>query len=260
MSNMKKWRVCGATICILLAMMLSVGCANNQDNGSVVSYCAKEETDENRIYFNYPQLQDDVDDADEINALIVDFVKFTLQDLQAGDGFAGNLWDSYERYDWNNNDYTSCAIDMDYEVMRNDANYLSVVFEGLCNYKFAAHPTDRFFAVTIDRRSNVVVGIDDLYRVEDDFIKAFQSDDHIRAGFAKKFSTPLEGFSDTFIEDVWGFSGIGDLENFLSPDEGYRTPFFLTEEAVGISVTMPFAMGDHFEVLVDCDELQPFEK
>ena len=148
-------------------------------------------------------------------------------------------------------------MDISYSITRNDFDCFSVTFEGDFNHKNAAHPSHLFYSLTIDKINERMIFIDDLYRIDDDFIKIFQSKDNIREGLAKRFQTLPEDISDDFVEDVMKyFSDTNEIKKYFTQNDGYSYPFFLTDEAVGVSISIPHAMGDHFEILICYDELE----
>ena len=275
MNNSKIYLIISFMMSIFLMITVSFGCADNmiirEDdsdksviniNENVLSFCAKEETKENRIYFKYPQLQEFTENNEEINALIVGFVESTLQNWLDGD-FKGDLKGTYDRLDWNTDNYMFNAIDIDYKIMRNDSDYFSIIFEGLCNSKFAAHPTHCFIPITIDKTSKKLITINDLYHINDDFINIFRKEvnKQIREGLAIRLQILPEDIPDDTIECI--LESFNDVElyaikeNFIQ-NSGHDYKFFLTNETLGISISIPFVMGDHFEININYDELQQF--
>ena len=85
--------------------------------------------------------------------------------------FKGNLVDYPERWEWNNDEYMFQAMDINYQVVKNDSRYFSVIFEGLYNHKNAAHPINYFNSLTIDLNEKKVVTLYDLYNIDMEFVK-----------------------------------------------------------------------------------------
>ena len=269
-----KVRVVSFILIIILVLPQFSGCAEYQDqtndpsesitdNITLISYCAKEKTEENRIFFNYPQFQDTTDNANKLNDLIVEFVKNALQILDGG--FNGNLKDSPENWEWNEDEYTLQVMDIDYKITRNDANYFSVAFEGLFHHIKTPHPMDRVITLTIDKIDEKVIFIDDLYRIDDDFIKFFQRmiNERVREGLAQRFQALPDEIPDDIVEyilDSFSDEKLHEIKEYFISNHGYSYPFFLTDEAVGISISIPFAMGSHFEIMISYDELADYLK
>ena len=212
----KKRLIFNSIIGIFLILTLLSGCIENKkikddsntgmiDNrANLISYCAKEKTQENRIYFNYPQFMETVTNANTLNELIEANVTDALYEL-CGEDFKGNFKDSPENLNWKNEDYIYHAIDIDYKIMRNDLDYFSVIFTGLCNYKTAAHPIHYFSSLSIDVNKCEIVTLSDLYVVDSDFtntvIDIFK--DQIKEGLTEQTGTLLEDIP-VFVETVMG--------------------------------------------------------
>jgi len=267
LKNLKK-QLFISILSIFFVLTLFSGCAEYHgqtndpaesisDNIGIVSYCAKETSEENHFIFNYPQFKATVPNAETINLLIVEFVE---KALQVSDGeFKGNIKDSVESWEWDENEYTLAAMDISYNITRNDSDYFSVTFEGDFNNKKAAHPGQFFYALTIDKNDEKIIFVDDLYHIDDAFVKIFQRKDKIREGLEKKYQALPEDISDDFIEDVMGyFTNTNEIKECFTKNNEYSYPFFLTDEAVGISISIPHVIGDHFEILISYEELQQF--
>ncbi|MCL2654629.1 MAG: hypothetical protein FWD65_02895 [Coriobacteriia bacterium] len=273
MKYFREYHLLRLSITLALITLLLSGCAGNQKQTSslgravsggfdVVSYCAKEETAKNRIYFNYPQFQETTPDADKLNGLITGFVKNALQICNGGGGFKGNLKDTSESWKWDEDGYSVLALDVDYKITRNDSDYLSVTFEGEFNHKRLPHPTNYFNALVIDIRKCELVSLLDLYNVDDDFLKMLRSEfskqiirdpkyNEINANERKM----LQGSFDDYTDDY--------LRKLLGPEDAYPKLYqrmFLTSDMVGVSMPLSHVVGDHFEVMISYDELSSFER
>ena len=259
----------------LLLLILFFGCAEYQNQTSnpntnitdntenIISYCAKEKSKENRVFFNYPQFKETTPNANELNGLILGFVKDALQRLERG--FGGNLKDYPEDWGWNwaEPEYTHNAMNISYNITRNDSNYLSVTFEGWFHHIKAAYPSHLFYSLTIDKVNVKIIFIDDLYCIDDDFIEFFQSNinELVREGLARKFQILPDDISDDVVKIILEASNnnnFSEIKGKLTSNGEYSYPFFLTDEAVGISISIPHVMGDHFEILISYDELSKY--
>lgn len=125
---------------------------------------------------------------------------------------------------------------------------LSIVFEGLYNDRTAAHPIHLFFALNIEPKSGETVAFSDRYAIDDALYETF-------AACAERDIT--ENAGGTWPEGWGTFSDtICDKDSFLN---GMRTSLdfsvFFAEEGVGISYPVPYALGDHMEVILPYDAL-----
>lgn len=255
---------------IILSTFLLSSCTENRtenSDGSIlkkshfISYCAKEENEENRIYFNYPQFQETVANADDFNILILGFVESALQDMYRGE-FKGNLKDSPETWTWDNNSYTLQAMNINYEIKRNDFDYLSVTFEGVYNDKLAAHPINYFNSFTIALNEKKLVSLSDLYRVDIEFAELVQMKfkEEVRMGLAEKMGISINEIPESVEESLPFQNGKSFLEYLQHTDKNkdYGFHSFLTDTALGISVPLGYALGDHFEMIIPYDILKAF--
>ena len=274
LKNFKKSLFFSLLIYVLLLSMLLSGCVDNEseinspsemptDNAeNFISYCAKEKSEENRIFFNYPQFEEMAINANELNEIIVGFIESALTGL-CGGGFKGNLKDTPENWEWNNYEYTDWAMKIDYSIVRNDAEYFSVTFEGLANYRTAAHPINYFNSLTIDMKNGRAVALGDIYRIDDDFMKFFleKVNEQAHEGVARRHQTSPENIPEEIVKQVLASFSDGVLnsykERFIDGNGDGRS-FFLTDEAVGISIPTAFVMGDYFEIYIDLEEIEPY--
>ena len=254
-------------VCSVMVIFLNCGCTDIRnlihdsreiketmaDNAVVITYCAKEKTKENRVYFNYPQFQETTNNTTKINELIVEFIESELMKI-CDRGFKGHLKGSPENWIWNEDDYTFQAIDIDYQVTRNDSYFFSVIFEGMSNQKMSAHPHHYFNSLIIDLKNKQTTTLKEIYCIDDTFVtivrKAFK--EQIRANLAEKYGTQPEDIPVDFeneLDYVSNYNIQQALKSDGSDDYGYSC--FLTEDAVGISMPVAYTKGDHWEIFID---------
>jgi len=260
---------------ILLALAFLFSCTekplqNGNSNGSAtdntdfVSYCAKEKTSKNQIYFNYPQFKETVVNAEELNDIIEASVVSFLQGLLRED-FMGSLKQMPEDWIWDNNNYTLWAMRVDYRIVRYDNDYVSVVFEGLCNNREDMRPIHFFSSITINLEKCELVVLSDLYRIDMDFAEMVQKEfkEQIRAGLAEKTGASIDDI-DERVEEAFPWV---DSESLLKILQQTKTSgsehgfyFFLTDTSLGISIPLNYVLGSHYEILIPYDELVLFMK
>jgi len=250
---------------ILLVIALLSGCAedqsktnySNESTNDFVSFCAKEKSEENRIFFNYPQFKETVPNADILNQLIVEFVENALQRNDEA-AFKGNLKDYPETWEWNENEYTLLAMDINYNITRNDSNYFSVTFEGDFHHKFAAHPLNYFDSLIVDVKKCKRITLSSIYHINASFVTLVRDTfkDQIRSVIAEK----IEGLPEEIPEWVEEHLDLHDDAFLLEVLQQSKYRSFLTDKGLGISVPFGRAMGDHFEILISYDVLQQYEK
>ena len=271
MKFFKEHLILNSIIIVLLLLFLS-GCTENQkdissivsgenaiDTSGIISCCAKEESEEKLVYFNFPQLKETTYKANEINKLITEFVLSTLY----FDDFNITIEDFSETWNWDNDDYKTMAMKIDYRIVRNDPIYFSVVFEGMTNYKVAAHPNHNFYSLTIDIEKNRIVKLSDLYNINMNFVQLIRKEfkEQSRLRFAEKTGTLSEEVAE-YVEDLLSDYADMDLLNWLcladTIDSGFYS--FLTDMELGISIPLSFAMGNHIEIMISYDKLKEYIK
>lgn len=244
-------------ICFGLVAALFCGCnkisnetsSSTSENNNTISYCAKEESAENRIYFHYPQLEETTENAEKVNVQITSFVQDEFQNWFDG-SFSGEMKASPEEWVWDNDVYTDCAMKVEYTIVRNDADYFSVTFDGLYNHKRTPHPTNYFQALTIDKHTGEFISMSDLYTVNSDLVQLIQA--KIPEQFAEKYGETSEEITQA-AEYVQNALNEDDMR-----DDEY--PIFMTGKELGISISLIYALGDHFEVMIPYEELEAFKK
>lgn len=227
----------------------------------IVSYCAKEKTEENRIYFNYPQFKESVVDTRKLNEIIIAFVESTLQEMCEG-GFKGNLKDSPENWKWDNTSYLLQAMNINYKIERNDLDYFSVTFEGDYNNKEASHPINYFNSLTIDLKKREPVTLSDLYRIDTDFVSLIQK--KLRKQIQSELLENEIILSDEIPESVkellsYDNTLLLDSLHQANKNSDYGFYSFLTDTALGISIPLEHVIGNHFEIMIAYEELESFK-
>lgn len=256
----------------LLILMLFTGCeikwnenfdARIDSNYSFITYWSEENTDENKIYFSYPQFEEDTRRSVKINELISDFVESSLQDLCFG-GFNGSLNNLNKSWKWDNDDYTTQAAYIEFEVLRNDPQYLSIKFEGLYNYKMAAHPINYFNSLIINIGDLKLISLSDLYTIDASFVELVKKKfkEQIRIGLAQKSNVLPNEILEVVEYELSSMDDEFILKALQQADRnnGYGFHSFMTEEGVGISIPLSHALGDHFEIMFNYAELDSFLK
>lgn len=146
------------------------------------------------------------------------------------------------------NEESSISLFLEYRITCQREDLLSIVFEGLYNDRTAAHPMHLFFTLNIEPQSGETITFSDRYAIDDALYETF-------AACAERDIT--ENAGGTWPEGWGTFSDtICDKDSFLN---GMRTSLdfsvFFTEEGVGISYPVPYALGDHMEVILPYDAL-----
>ncbi|HHX57251.1 MAG TPA: hypothetical protein GX710_04465, partial [Clostridiales bacterium] len=256
----------------LLIVTLLTGCTTKKDDksstsevskASIITNWAVENNDENKIYFSYPIFEGDTEHSVKMNELILEFVKSTLQHSRFRD-FNGSFNNLTKGVEQENDHYTDLSADIEYEVLRNDSEYFSVKFEGLCIYKGAAYPTNYFTSLIIDVENYELVALSDLYNVDVKFTEFVQKKikDNIRTSLSEKFGLSPDEIPDSVEEQSHLEDNTYHLKILQQMDKNndYNFHSFMTEDEMGFSVPLVHALGDHIEIMISYDELAQFLK
>lgn len=236
-------------LCLGLAMALCAGCtetpAESAESGSeaggslaadpaasLCAYCAKEDTAENRIFFQYPQLPETEPQGEHINEQIAAFVEGEVQ-LWLDGAFSGDMQAEPESWDWEHETYTHLSAIVEYTVTRNDTDYFSVTWDGFWNAKGTPHPTNYFSALTFDAQTGAPAALTDLCTVDTAFVQLVQ-----------------EEAAQQWQAEMGETTAIHHLQDALTQEklESGSCPIYLTDTALGISIDLVHPLGDHFEV------------
>ena len=230
---------------------------------TIISYCAKETTEKNQIYFHYPLFDNSIQNADIINTLIENYVAVSLQSICQG-GFHGDLRQSPVNWEWNNGDYSLQAMYIQYSVVCDSSELFSIKFEGIYNNKSSINPMNYFNTLNIDMINGKPIVISDLYNINSDFI------DLIQKNFNEQM---LDWIDDTkanlpnAVEEIFNIydddsllKTFNNLNKNVNKDIENGFFVFFEKNFLGISIPISNALGDHFEIMIAYEELAPFKK
>ena len=152
-------------------------------------------------------------------------------------------------------DDTLGEYELYYTVTRNSPEVLSIIFDGYANYKQAAHPYQFFYSVTIDVRQQKVVTLPQLVSITPEFL-ALLPDGALRSAGIELTVDYVSAVRDSLrdYDTEFMLQELGDADTF-----GHSTSSYLTEDSLGISVSVPHVMGDHVEVLFKFDALDGYK-
>ena len=131
--------------------------------------------------------------------------------------------------DLNNKDIIYTAYEIDYNIKLKTDKVLSVQYNRYKNFKNSAHPDQWVLATNIDIKKGILIKLTDIINVDNSFVKLF------KAGKFKSISqTYQKGYFDSYSDSDL-------IETFKQAE------FYLTKDSLGISVGVPYAMGNHVE-------------
>lgn len=151
-------------------------------------------------------------------------------------------------------------LDIDYRVTFKNNDFLSFQYLGSFFSKGAAHPLNIFYTSNIDLKKAVKVKLSDLLEMNESFVEKF------KRGNYKSFDDNLDLLEEGVMEELWSVYSDEDLLNYFhQADETGRinesgTFSYLTEDSIGVSISIPHALGDHLEMEISFADLGGYIK
>jgi stress-induced morphogen len=141
------------------------------------------------------------------------------------------------------------ALDMDYEVIMETKDTLSILYTGYYNVKGGAYPSHLLFTTNIDLRTADKMRLSDLVTIDEGFVEKFKTAPY----FDRENSSPNEDKVHAVKEYL---NGINDSElmnafkqaDFSSAtDNPYGIYSYFQGHSLVISIQVPHVIGDHAE-------------
>lgn len=197
---------------------------------------AKENYTENEISINYPQISnlDDSNLQEKVNDIIKDEALKVL-----------SYYPTLEN---------ELNLEIDYEISRNDGDILSIKYSGLGFVKGAAHPNNLFYTTTIKMENGTRLQLPDLVAIDEIFVNTFKEKGHSPQ---PEYEVVLKEMSN---EDLLKRFNSADSLDHIGTELQTDTFSYLTDDSLGISITVPSALGDHAEYEIKLSDIKDFIK
>ncbi len=217
---------------------------NNTDIDAAGSVYLTECTEQNIIsvkipMFNEPSIDDLV--SEYISGY---FEKLTLTEF--------NLTLTNDSFDTEAHEYSEYYINTDCNITYFSDELISITFQGMLNYKTAAHPNHLFFTLNIDRETKQRIIFKDNYDINWELYDIFSN--YARNNIVEKAGEWPENWG-SFSESICSFE---EFERGMINENEFF--FYYTNDGIGISYQVPFALGNHLEVVIPYSEMREFRK
>lgn len=216
--------------------------ANNYVYSLPKDYYLTEISEANIVSISVPEVGFDDVIYDRVSSYLTE--NFFDCQLTKTDRMSNEFFDLFDK-----REYTEYCVELDGTVARSDENIISIKFEGLVNYKTAAHPNHILFTVNIDKSTGKRVLFADKYNITNElydvFLRYAQAEIDSIAGMGAVSVEEQLCTVDSFI------NGISDESNVC---------VYYSDESIVMSYEVPFAVGGHREATVPITELSEFEK
>lgn len=176
---------------------------------------------EKDVIINYPQINNLKDSfkQEEINTILKDEALKSLKESKNGD-------------------VELIVLEIDYVVKLISESLLSIQYKGYANFKNAAHPYNLFFVTNVDIKKGKVIDLLELINIDNGFIELFRAD---------KFKSVSPIYQNGYLDSL---SNNELIETFKIGE------FYLATDLLGISVSVPYAMGDHVEFEIKYQDIK----
>jgi len=145
------------------------------------------------------------------------------------------------------------TLDISYTVTWAGQRVLSVQYSGTRTVPDAAYPTNIFYTTNVSIADGTKIRLANMITVEPSFVKK------INEGVYVNDDPGLMEAEELIRETVTGYNLYGALnnaDNVYGPDNPDRCFTYFTDKALGISVVVPHAFGDHAEFEIEYPTLE----
>mgnify|MGYP001363720103 CR=1 FL=1 len=207
-------------------LLLIVSCGKNQGSSQgneegqqqALQVISNEYKYKDNIKIRYPQIENlkDKNKQTKINEIIKNNAYGYIE------SYSGEEIDNYD-------------LDINYKVTLISNDLLSIQYSGYSYDEGTAHPTDQFYTINLDLKAAERLSLKSILQINKAFINEFKN--------AKLVSEISEdnSFLNNNTDEEW-------IDILNSSDDDISGAFsYLTNDAIGISLEVPHAVGDHAE-------------
>lgn len=211
---------------------------NNVDSLSKISYKIISETYDNNkgTKIIYPQIADlsDTEKQKELNEII------------KNEALKGNNY--YKDVDGN------VTIDINYKIVCQEPELLSIIYSGVGNVSGAAHPSNLFYTTNLDIANRKNLRLSDIVNINDDFVKMLINGE---------FKAVNSEYESEYKSDI-NMLTLDDWKKALlaaDPLDKMGSEFsYMTKDSLGISIGVIHALGDHAEFEIKYKDIWKYIK
>ena len=145
---------------------------------------------------------------------------------------------------FNEDEEVEQQIDIDYEVIFYNNEFISIAFTGLANTITAAHPNNIFYTLNIDIKKGTKITLTDVYNIDNNFIEIYKSE--FKRQINPEIAMYLENYTDKELKEM--------LNNADKANDGMFS--YYTDTTIGISLPTIFAIGNYSKIEINRDLLK----
>lgn len=131
-------------------------------------------------------------------------------------------------------------IDINYEIMKKENNFLSIVFKGYIFLNESAHQSDIYETMNINIENEILeLNLSDIVTIDDEFIKEIYN--------SQIFS------NENLKSEVKEYLTEQIIKNVLVSES---PKYYLKNNVIGINFEVPYAIGSNVQIEISMEEIQ----
>jgi hypothetical protein len=143
------------------------------------------------------------------------------------------------------------------EVKLLNDQFLSIFYTAAYNNPYSPHPSEMVYTTNIDTKKDVRLRLPDLVKLNVDFVKSFHGWDFISSQpNNKEWNDALRSVINEMTEEEL-MTGLNSADH-IGSDNPWDMYSYLTQEKLGISISVPHFVGDHVEFEKPYSDLKPY--
>ncbi|WP_440110729.1 hypothetical protein [Paenibacillus sp. QZ-Y1] len=147
------------------------------------------------------------------------------------------------------------SLEINYRIMLKSNELISIQYFGSAFTEGAAYPLNVFYTSNIDIKKGSRVKLIDLIEVNEAFVEEFKE------GNYKSYDEDLNLLDNGVVTEILSGYDTKDLISYFKhSDEAGQvndsgTFSYITQDAIGVSISVPHALGDHLEMEISFSNL-----
>ncbi|WP_315066718.1 hypothetical protein [uncultured Clostridium sp.] len=133
------------------------------------------------------------------------------------------------------------TIDIDYKIVCQESELLSIIYSGVGNVLEAAHPSNLFYTTNLDIKNKRKLRLSDIVDINDDFVNML---------VIGKFKAVNSEYESEYKSEINMVTPDDWKKRLLAadPSDNMGSEFsYMTKDSLGISIGVMHALGDHAE-------------
>lgn len=151
-------------------------------------------------------------------------------------------------------DVDNLTLDVDYNIKWKDGNLLSIQYIGSGYVKDAMYPNNILYTTNIDINKATKIKLIDVINIDESFIQKFREGRYtvfdLELNVENESKNEVNKYSNTELIEYFNKADDISIENELNAFS------YFTKDSLGISVSVPHAIGDHAEFEIKYQDLK----